>query len=395
MNTDANRSLGPAVGILGGGQLARMTAEAARDLGVEIVVLEREAGSPAGQIVGATNEVVGDWRDVAAREALAARVDLITLENEFVDAAALHWFVERGVPVYPTPDTLAIIQDKLHQKDTLSAAGLPVPRFEPVRSANELREVGTELGWPLLLKARRLGYDGRGNATVSGPAGIDAAIATLAGPTASSASTGPLDLYAEAFVPFALELAVMVVRGRDGETAVYPVVETVQRNHICHEVVVPARIPPDVAERARAIAIAAVQAVDAVGVVGVEMFCLADGTVLINELAPRPHNSGHYTIEACQTSQFANHLCAVLGWPLGPVALVAPAAAMVNLLGTLAALAQPRGIDAAQAVERSFMHLYGKRDVRPGRKMGHVTALGNTPEEALATASRAAELISW
>ena len=384
----------PRVGILGGGQLGRMTAEAARQLDVEITILEREAGSPAAQIVGPAHEVVGDWRDVAAREALASRVDLITLESEFVAAAALQWFVDRGTPVFPGPATLGIIQDKLLQKETLGRAGLPVPRFRPVRSPAELLAGGEELGWPLLLKARRLGYDGHGNVTVAGPSDANAAIAALAGPI-DRRGAGALDLYAEEFVRFVGEIAVMVARGRDGTSAVYPVVETVQRDHICHEVVAPARVSLAVAERARAIALGAVKTVDAVGVVGVELFLLADGLVLLNELAPRPHNSGHYTIEACRASQFANHLRAVLGWPLGPVDLVAPAAAMVNLLGTRAAPAAPRGVRRAEAVPRASLHLYGKRDVRPGRKMGHVTALGDTPEEALAAARQAARFIIW
>jgi len=383
----------PRVGILGGGQLGRMTAEAAVGLEIEIVILEREAGSPAGQVVGPEHEIVGDWRDEAARRALAARVDLITLESEFVAADALQWFVDRGTPVRPGPHTLRIVQDKLRQKETLAAAGLPVPPFRPVRSPDDLLAAGAELGWPLVLKARRLGYDGRGNAAVESPAQAAAAIARLAG--SADPADGPLDLYAEAFVPFAGELAVMVVRGLDGAQAAYPVVETVQQNHICHEVVAPARVPEAVAERARALALQAAAAVEAVGVVGVEMFWLADGTVLLNELAPRPHNSGHYTIEACRTSQFANHLRAVLGWPLGPTAMVAPAAAMVNLLGTRQGPACPRGVEEAQAVPRTFLHLYGKREVRVGRKMGHVTALGDTPEEALARARQAAGCIAW
>ncbi|MGH2457501.1 MAG: 5-(carboxyamino)imidazole ribonucleotide synthase [Chloroflexota bacterium] len=383
----------PRVGILGGGQLGRMTAEAARDLGVEVTILEREAGSPAGQIVGPSHEIVGDWRDATARAALAERVDLITLESEFVAADALQWFVDRGTPVYPTPETLRVVQDKFLQKETLFRAGLAVPRFHPVRDESDLLAAGADLGWPLLLKARRLGYDGHGNVTVADPGESPAAIRSLVGPT--ERRDADLDLYVEEFVRFAGEIAVMVTRGRDGSIEAYPIVDTFQQNHICHEVVAPARIPSGVAEQARRIAIQAVEAVDAVGVVGVEMFWRDDGAVLLNELAPRPHNSGHYTIEACRTSQFANHLRAVLGWPLGPVDLVAPGAAMVNLLGTRTALANPSGVEPARAVGRAYPHLYGKRDVRVGRKMGHITALGDTPEGALATARRAARRIVW
>jgi 5-(carboxyamino)imidazole ribonucleotide synthase len=196
-------------------------------------------------------------------------------------------------------------------------------------------------------------------------------------------------------VPFERELAVMVVRRVDGDVATYPVVDTVQRDHICHEVVVPAEIPTDVAETARQIAAAAVVAVAGVGVVGVELFYLKDGGILVNELAPRPHNSGHYTIEGCVASQFANHLRAILGWKLGSTELVAPAVAMVNLLGTRAAVANPGGGANAAAVPRAFLHFYGKQQVRVGRKMGHVTALGDSRQQALATARRAASLIEW
>jgi 5-(carboxyamino)imidazole ribonucleotide synthase len=373
-----------------------MTAEAAAELGIEIVVVEREANSPAGQIVGHEREIVGDWRDVAVRQELAKRVGLVTLENEFVDPSALRWFEQNGIGVFPGPETLETVQDKLRQKETIARAGIPVPTFRPVESAEALREIGSTLGWPLVLKSRRLGYDGHGNVTVSAPDEAEEALASLARPSGQRPGmASPESLFAEAFVPFSGELAVMVARGRDGTLAVYPTVETIQHHHICHEVIVPARVPGSVAARARDLAVAAVEAVGAVGIVGVELFYLADGTVLYNELAPRPHNSGHYTIEGCRTSQFSNHLRAVLGLPLGPTELVAPGVAMVNLLGTRSAVAQPTGVAAATAVPDAFVHLYGKKDVRPLRKMGHVTALDASPEAALARARHAAGLIEW
>jgi 5-(carboxyamino)imidazole ribonucleotide synthase len=381
------------VGILGGGQLALMTAEAAPDLGVEVHVLEREAGSPAGQVVGPDRELVGDWRDERARAALAERVDIVTLENEFVDADALAWLVARGCPVYPEPEAIRLIQDKLDQKSRLAAAGLPVPPFRPVASAADVLAAAGELGWPLVLKARRNGYDGYGNARLSAAADVEPALVRLGGGTSAGGSGG---LFVEQWVPFERELACMVVRGRGaGAPLPYPVVETVQRDHICHEVVAPADLPPETAERACQAALGAVEATGAVGVVGVELFLLPDGEVLLNELAPRPHNSGHYTIEGCHTSQFANHLLAVLGRPLGSTDLVRPAAAMVNLLGTASGPAAPRGVEAAAARPETHLHIYGKRQVRPGRKMGHVTALGGTAAEALARARQAAALISW
>jgi 5-(carboxyamino)imidazole ribonucleotide synthase len=381
------------VGILGGGQLALMTAEAAPALGVEVVVLEREAGSPAGRVVGAANEVVGHWSDREALLRLAERVDVVTLENEFVDADQLEWLVEQGRPVYPAPAAIRLIQDKLRQKEALAKAGLPVARFRPVATAADALAAGDELGWPLVLKARRNGYDGYGNALVRAAAEVEPALGKLGGGTSAG---GPGGLYVEQWVPFERELACMVVRERGGgEPVPYPVVTTVQRDHICHEVVAPADLPPDVADRARRAAVGAVAATGAVGVVGVELFLLPGGRVLVNELAPRPHNSGHFTIEGCQASQFANHLLAVLGRPLGSTRLVRPAAAMVNLLGTASGPAAPGGVAAASARPETHVHIYGKRQVRPGRKMGHVTALGASPEEAVARAREAAALISW
>ena len=384
------------VGILGGGQLARMTAEAALALDVEIFVLEREANSPAGQIVGHQNEIVGDWRDRSTLARLADQVDLITLENEFVDPEALAWLIDRGTPVYPGPVTLSMVGDKLRQKAALAAAGLPVPPFRSIGSESDLRSAGEDFGWPVVLKTRRLGYDGHGNVLVHAHREAVSAIAQLGQPSGQRPGmASPDDLYAEAYVPFAGELAVMVARGRAGDVAVYPVVQTFQHTHICHEVVGPAQVSAEVARRARDAAAAAVMAVGAIGVVGVELFWLPDDTVVINELAPRPHNSGHYTIEGAATSQFANHLRAVLGWQLGPSELAAPGVAMVNLLGTRSGPAEPRGIKEAESLDRVWVHLYGKREVRRGRKMGHVTALGATPDLALASARRAAGLIEW
>jgi 5-(carboxyamino)imidazole ribonucleotide synthase len=372
------------VGILGGGQLAQMTLQAAIALGIEVAIFEREVDSPAGRLT--QREVVGAWDDPALRRAFAAHCDVVTLESEFVDPAVMAAFVAAGTPVRPGPATLALVGDKLRQKEHLAAAGgVPLPRFRAVAAPDDVLRAGEEWGWPVVLKARRLGYDGYGNATVRGPEEVAAAWARLGAPER--------ELLVEAFVPFARELAVMVARAPGGAVAVYPVVETVQQNHICHVVRAPAAVAPDTAARAAEVARRAVEAVDAVGVVGVELFELADGGLLYNELAPRPHNSGHYTIEGCVTSQFENHLRAILDLPLGDTALVAPAAVMVNVLGRTDGPGEPRGLADALAVPGAHPHLYGKRRSRPGRKMGHVTALGPTVADAEAAARRAAEAI--
>ena len=371
------------VGILGGGQLARMTAEAASTLGIEVAILEREANSPAGRI--AAREVTGAWTDEQALAALAQDALAITLENEFVEVAALESLTARGMLVFPAARTLATVQDKLRQKQNMRAAGVPMPEFAEVTSIDDIVAAGEGWGWPLVLKARRNGYDGYGNATLRGPDDIAAACARLGWPERT--------LLVEAWAPFTRELAVMVARGLDGACVVYPVVETVQKNHICHIVRAPASGDAAMLARATAIAQQAVETIDGIGVFGVELFEMADGSILYNEIAPRPHNSGHYTIEGCVTSQFENHLRAVLGLPLGSAAMVAPAAVMVNLLGTRNGPARADGLAQALVMSGAHVHIYGKLASRIGRKMGHVTALGATVAEAESIARAAAAAI--
>ncbi len=373
------------LGILGGGQLAQMLTQAAISLGIEIAIFEQQADSPAARLTH--QQIVSQWNDEEALINFALLCDTVTLENEFVDSLVLRWLAQAGLAVYPSADTLADIQDKLLQKQRVEAAGIPLPAFSPVHSLDDVHAAAAAFGYPFLLKARRNGYDGYGNVTIRSAADILPAWRKL------GADTGR-ELLAEAFVAFERELAVMVLRGRDGEARTYPVVETVQQNHICHIVRAPAPIPAQIAEQAAEIACRAVEVFEGVGVFGVELFALADGTVLYNEIAPRPHNSGHYTIEGCVTSQFENHLRAVLGWPLGSTEMLAPAAVMVNLLGKREGKADPNGIRAALAVPGAHIHVYGKRDVRTGRKMGHITALGDTLEQAEAVARQAAEQVS-
>ncbi len=369
-----------------------MTAQAAPGEGCAVTVVERAGGSPAGQIVGPAAEIVGDWREEAVRARLLMASDAIVLENEFIDPAALAWFEKRGCPVFPSAAVLAVIQDKLTQKQMLQAAGVPVPDFSPVASVDDVRRIGEAWGWPIVVKARRNGYDGYGNVTLRAGDDIGAALERLGGGTGAGAPGG---LYAERWVPFVAELATTVAIGSGGEMVLYPVVATTQENHICHEVIAPAPIDAASADGARAVARGAAAASGAVGLLAVEMFLLADGRVLANELAPRPHNSGHYSIEACLTSQFTN-LCRIAsGRPPGPTTMVCGGAAMVNLLGTTSGPARPTGLEAVAAVPDSFVHIYGKAEVRRGRKMGHVTALADSPADALARARAAARMIGW
>ena len=371
------------LGIIGGGQLARMTVMAALPLGVEVIVLEKNPGSPAARL--APDSVIGDWSDPETMQRFAAQCDVVTLENEFVDAQALKVLEGAGHKVFPSADCIALTQDKLTQKQTLQNAGLAVPKFRAVKTAEEVIAAANDFGWPLLLKTRRNGYDGKGNFTVRAESAVPAGWQALGG--------GVNELFVEAFWHFSKELAVIVTRGRDGATAVYPVVETVQRNHVCHVVKAPAQISPQIAKQARNLAARAVETVGGVGSFGVEMFLSATGDLAINELAPRVHNSGHYTIEACDCSQFENHVRAVLGWPLGNPLMVAPTAVMQNLLGTERASGQPRGLENALRMTGARVHIYGKMFSGPGRKMGHITVLENSLEEGLAIAERAAQEI--
>ncbi|WP_217913278.1 5-(carboxyamino)imidazole ribonucleotide synthase [Miltoncostaea marina] len=368
------------VGIAGAGQLARMTCLAAWPLGIRVAVLGAP-DEPAGPM--AAGVVPGDWHDAEAVAALGEAAAVVTLENEFVDAGALAAVEAAGTPVRPSPAVLARVQDKALQKELLRDDGLPTAPYVVADGPGDLAAAGRDLGWPLMLKARKLGYDGYGNATCADEAAAREAFARL------DAGEGVL---VEGMVAFERELAAMVARSPGGAVAAYPVVETVQKNHVCHEVVAPAPAPAATLARAGEVALAAAAAASGLGVTGVEMFLLPDGAVLVNELAPRPHNTGHYTIEACETSQFENHLRGVLDLPLGDVAMRTPAAAMVNLLGASRGPARP-DVAAALAVPGAHLHLYDKAEVRPGRKMGHVTALGDTPADALTRARRAAAAV--
>ena len=378
------RSVRPRLGIVGAGQLARMLAQAAQRLGCDVAALERGANPPAGSVVGRL--LTGDWDDPARLRALAELVDVVTLENEFVCADSLDELERSGATLWPRAQTLRLIQDKMLQKSFLDRAGCGTAEWAQVSRVEELAAIGGRFGWPLLLKARRNAYDGKGNAAVASPAQARDAWDRL---------DRPGGLYVERFCPFVKELAVIVTRATDGTTAVYPVVETRQRDHVCHTVTAPARIPPASAQLAADLARSVVDAMQGVGSFGVELFLLADGRVLVNEVAPRVHNSGHYTIEACACSQFENHVRAVMGWPLGSPEMLAPGAAMVNLLGRRKASGEPRGLDRALAIPGASVHLYGKATSEPGRKMGHVTAVGPTPEAALETAMASAEAITF
>ena len=376
---------GHRIGIVGGGQLAKMTALPAMELGCEVVILEKTENTPASSL--AAEMLYGDWDDSANLLKLAEKVDVVSLENEFVDANSLKKLEEAGHHLYPGSATIGMVQDKLIQKQALSNVDIPVTPFAAVSSKEEIEQQAEELGWPLVLKARRNGYDGKGNATLKSAADIDDAWNKLDG--------DKRELYVEGFCKFTGELAVMVTRRADGEIVNYPVVESVQKDHICHIVRAPARIDEELAEKAIEMARKAVTTIDGVGSIGVEMFLTEDKQIILNEMAPRVHNSGHYTIEACECSQFENHVRAILGMPLGSTKMVSPAAVMINMLGEEQGTGYPVGIDEALKVSGAHIHVYGKATTNIGRKMGHITALGETIEDAEYIANSAAKCIRF
>jgi 5-(carboxyamino)imidazole ribonucleotide synthase len=374
------------IGILGGGQLAKMLAQAAYRLGLRVAIIEHGADSPAGRMTQL--EFPEGWNDPQALEAFLNACDIVTLENEFVAPELLAEIAQRR-PLYPTAETLRRVRDKLIQKQTMAAAGIPVPEFAAAETVEAALSFAHQHGFPVVLKTRTFGYDGYGNRTVSDPEQLRSAWQLL---QQRSTDSG---LMVEEFVPLEKELAVIVARNRRGELAVYPCVETVQRDHVCHIVYAPAPIPEPLRRQAQDIAVACVEAIEGIGVFGIELFLRQDGRILFNEIAPRPHNSGHYTIEACYTSQFENGIRAICGLPLGSPEMLVPAAVMINLLGVRFGSGIPDSVLPALQVGKAWIHLYGKRESRPRRKMGHVTAVGTTLEEAYARAHRAAEGIIW
>ncbi|MCR0980754.1 5-(carboxyamino)imidazole ribonucleotide synthase [Roseomonas populi] len=362
---------GATIGILGGGQLGRMTALAAARLGYRCHVFSPAAGEPGTQV--AAESTIAAYGDEDALGRFARSVDVVTFEFENVPAATLD-HLAAIVPCRPGIRALSICQDRLLEKAFLEKAGVPVAPWAAVHSAADLPAALAKVGLPAVLKTTRLGYDGRGQAVVRTAEEAEAALARLS----------PHPLIAEAFVPFAAEISAVAARAVDGTTATYDAVENRHAHHILDLSFAPARVPAEAAAAARRHAAAVAEALELVGVLAVELFLLPDGTLLGNEIAPRPHNSGHWTMDACGASQFDQHARAVAGLPLASTARHADAV-MRNLIGP-EGMARWPGIAGEPDV---FLHLYGKAEARPGRKMGHATrvfplgALGATPESDL------------
>ena len=364
---------GATIGILGGGQLGRMMALAARRMGYRIVVLDPNPRCPTAQV--SDGVVVGALDDVDAAIALAAQVDVITLDTEHVPAEVLAE-IEKRKPVRPGAGVLQVIQDRRTQKEFLDELGLPQARWAPASTADELRSASSQVAATTIAKVRRAGYDGKGQVRLPPGADIDAAWKKLRGEP----------VVVEELVPFVREISIIFARSVHGDVCFFPLAENVHRNHVLHTTRAPAPISAQGQARAEAIATTIAHKLGHVGVMAVELFELADGTLLVNEIAPRTHNSGHYTYGACATSQFEQHVRAICGQPLGdPRAL--SGAVMVNLIGDLwtnRADGTPVW-DAVLACPSARLHLYGKERPAPGRKMGHVVVLDDDTARGLQT----------
>ncbi|WP_090067288.1 5-(carboxyamino)imidazole ribonucleotide synthase [Lentzea flaviverrucosa] len=373
----------PVVGMIGGGQLARMTHQAAIPLGQSLRVLAVSENDPAALV--ARDVVLGTHTDLEALRSFAKGCEVVTFDHEHVPQDHLRALVAEGVKVHPGPDALQFAQDKLKMRVRLAELGLPVPPFAEVHEVRDVLRFGAEHGWPCVLKAIRGGYDGRGVWMLNTPQSAERVVPELL--------ESGTPLMVEQCVPMRRELAAVVARSPFGQGAAWPVVETVQSDGICVEVLAPA--PALDGADAQELALKVAEALGVVGVLAVELFETADG-VVVNELAMRPHNSGHWSIEGARTSQFEQHLRAVLDYPLGRTDLMAPAVVMANVLGATETPAMGPDERVHHLFARypdAHVHLYGKEE-RPGRKIGHVTFLGNDMTEVRQRARLAADWLS-
>lgn len=361
------------IGIIGGGQLGKMLILDGKRLDYQFMILDPTYHCPAHGI--SDLHIVAEFHDVEAIKRMASKVDVVTYEFEHISVEALRAVEEMGVPVYPSSRTLSLIQNKYTQKEWMKKNGIPVPDFVKVSSPEDICKAGEQFGYPLLLKTCTGGYDGKGNFLISDKAEAEKGYRAL--------GFGRLELMAERFVPFEKEVSILACRSIHGEMSVFPVAENAHKNNILDETTVPAAIGKDSAQEAMEVAKQCLKAFEACGMLCIELFVTKDGHILVNELAPRPHNSGHYTIEGCVTSQYEQHIRGILGLPLGDTSLLRPTA-MKNIIGTHEGYAHVHGLEKAYAENPDVkIHLYGKEQVKVGRKMGHITAAANTLEEAL------------
>jgi 5-(carboxyamino)imidazole ribonucleotide synthase len=366
------------VGIIGGGQLGKMIAHEARRMSLKVIVLDPTEGCPASGI--ADEQIVADFKDERAIMRLAGKSDVLTYEIELANSTALKDLEARTYPVRPAPETLHIVQNKFRQKSFLRQHKIDVADFERVRSEDHLYQLCDNFGFPVMLKACENSYDGRGNFLITSREQVRDAFNYFS----------EKELMVEKFVPFTKEISIMVARNPSGEVASFAVAEKNHKNCILDTSIVPAGINQEVELKAKSIAEMTMEVLKGAGIFGIEMFVTKKGDVLINEIAPRPHNSGHYTNEACSVSQFEQHLRAVLDLPLSKPELLCPAV-MVNILGNEHSTGSYtiKGLRRLLSVPGVKLYVYGKKTSKPGRKLGHFTATGRTVEEAVMRAANA------
>ncbi|SEQ58906.1 5-(carboxyamino)imidazole ribonucleotide synthase [Piscibacillus halophilus] len=349
---------GQTIGIIGGGQLGRMMAIAAKQMGYKVAVMDPTPHSPTGQL--ADIEITAPYDDNQAAQTLLDESDVITYEFESIDLGVCEYLVENGY-VPQGSELIKISQDRAFEKEAITKSGAKVVPYELISSKDELKKAVSKLGFPCVLKTRRGGYDGKGQHILKHDEDITDAVHLL--------DKGPCIL--EQFLKFEKEISVMVIRSVTGEVKSFPVSENIHVEHILLQSIVPARIVPDLAEKAKQAAEKLAESMDMIGTLGVEMFLTHDGEIYINEVAPRPHNSGHYTLDACATSQFEQHIRAITGMALGDPKLNQPVV-MMNVLGEHL----PMVLERIPKVSNAKLHLYGKADAKPKRKMGHVNFIG-------------------
>jgi 5-(carboxyamino)imidazole ribonucleotide synthase len=371
------------IGIIGGGQLGKMIAQEAVRMSLKVIVLDPTKGCPAATL--ASEQIVADFKDEAAIMRLAEKCDVITYEIELANSLALKQLEKKNYPVRPAPETLRIIQNKFRQKSFLRDKKIAVPDFELVRSEDHLQELCRKFSLPAVLKATEDSYDGRGNFVIRSNKDISKAYHYFAG----------RETMLEKFVPFVKEVSIMVARNPSGQIESFPVVENLHKNGVLYTTVAPAKISRTIEKKAIKMAKKTMEVIHGAGIFGIEMFVTKKGDVLINEIAPRVHNSGHYTNEACSISQFEQHLRAVLDLPLASPELLSPAA-MINILGPegFDGVYDVRGIDSMMDTQGAKLYIYGKKTSKPHRKLGHITATGKNPKEALARAKSARNAIT-
>ena len=367
------------IGIFGGGQLGRMLAMAARAMDFRTISLDPAADCPASQVTD--HHIVAAYDDLDAARELAEQSDVVTYEFENVDATAIERIAELK-PVYPSPSVLRVCQDREIEKTTMRELGIGVPEFRVVRSSDDALSAVQEIGVPVVMKTTRWGYDGKGQSLVRNEGEAASAFEGLGG-----SEVAPVIV--EGLVDFEMEVSVVCARDLSGEMRAFPVSENVHVNGILDTSIVPARCSDAVKDEAVRVAMRIAEGLEVIGLIAVEMFVARDGSVLVNELAPRPHNSGHYTIEGCETSQFEQLARILTGMPMGDVELRSPTV-MVNLLGDVwESTGGSPDWGSVLVMARTHLHLYGKSGYRVGRKMGHITVTGETVEEALASANAA------